>query len=52
MELIRGDVSSRLGASLANAFLFDLQAMDVLKPGLDVGQIMLDKCKLIEKRIE
>jgi hypothetical protein len=46
MELIRGDVSSRLGASLANAFLLDLQAMNVLKPGLDVGQIILDKCKI------
>lgn len=46
MELIRGDVSSRLGASLANAFLLDLQAMDLLKPGLDVGQIIMDKCKI------
>ena len=46
MELIRGDVSSRFGASLANAFLLDLQAMNFLKPGLDVGQIILDKCKI------
>lgn len=46
MELIRGDVSSNLGASLANAFLLDLQAMDLLKPGLDVKQIIVDKSKI------
>jgi hypothetical protein len=46
MELIRGEVSSRIGASIANAFLLDLQAMDVLKSGLDVGQIILDKGKI------
>jgi hypothetical protein len=43
MELIRSDVSSNVGASLANAVLLDLQAMDLLKPGLDTQQIIIDK---------
>ena len=46
MELIRGDDSSSLGASLANAPLLDLQAMDLLKPGFDVEQIIVDKLKM------
>lgn len=46
MELMRGDVSSRLGASLANALLLDLQSMDLLKPGLDVKDILTDKSKI------
>ena len=46
MELIRGDVSSTLGACLANAFLLDLKAMDLLKPDLDVKQIIVDKSKM------
>lgn len=44
MELIRGDVSSSLGASLA--LLLDLQAMDLLKPDLDVKHIIVDKWKM------
>ena len=46
MELIRSDVSSNLGANLANAFLLDLKAMGLLKPGLNVKQIYLDKSKI------
>ena len=46
MELIRGDVSSSLGASLVNAFLLDLQAMHLLKPGVNVQQIIADKAKI------
>ena len=43
MELIRGNVSSNLGASLANALLLDLQTMDLLRPGVDVKDVALDK---------
>ena len=46
MELIRGNVSSNLGASLANALLLDLQAMDLLRPGVDVKGVALDKSKI------
>ena len=46
MELIRGNVSSNLGASLANALLLDLQAMDMLRPGVDVKGVALDKSKI------
>ena len=49
MELIRGNVSSNLGASLPNAPLLDLQAMDLLRPGVDVKDVVLDKSK-IERR--
>ena len=45
MELIRGNVSSNLGASLANALLLDLQAMDLLRPGVDVKDVALHKSK-------
>ncbi|CAI9720747.1 Hypothetical predicted protein [Octopus vulgaris] len=43
MELISGDVSSSLGASFANALFLDLQAMDLLKSGLDVKKIMINR---------
>ena len=46
MELVRSDVSSNIGASLANAFLLDLRAMDLLKPGLDISTIIVDKSKI------
>lgn len=46
MELIRGDVSSNLGASLGNALLLDLKAMNLLSPSVDVQQILIDKSKL------
>ena len=44
MELIRGDLSSNLGASLANALLLDLDAADLLKH--PVSSILLDKSKI------
>ena len=44
--MIRGDVSSNLGASLANAFLLDLQAMGLLNPSVDIKNIILDKSKI------
>ena len=52
MELIRGDISSNLGANLGNAFLLDLQAMNLLKPDLDLKQIFLDKSKIDREKIE
>ena len=46
MELIRGDISSNQGASLANALLLDLKAMKLLDSSVDVKQIIIDKSKL------
>ena len=46
MELVRSDVSSNIGASLANAFLLDLRAKGLLKPGLDINTIIVDKSKI------
>ena len=46
LELVRGDISSNLGASLANAFLLDLRAMDLLIPNTDMKNIYMDKCKI------
>ena len=46
MELIRGDVSSNLGASIANGFLLDLQDMGLLHPNLDLDNIIIDKSKI------
>lgn len=46
MEIIRADVPSRFGASLANTFLLDLRIVDLLETGLDVVQIIMDECKL------
>ena len=46
MELIRGNVSSNLGASLANALPLDLQAMDLLRPGVHVKDVALHKSKI------
>jgi len=46
MELIRGDVSSNLGACLANAFLLDLQDMGFLNPSIPLKDIILDKSKI------
>lgn len=45
MELVRGDVSSRLGANLANALFKDLEAAGYLTPK-DVEDIILDKSKV------
>ena len=46
MELIRANVSSNLVPSLANALLFDLQDMDLLRPGVDVKDVVLDESKI------
>ena len=46
LELVRGDISSNLGASLANALLFDLRAMGLLIPNIDIKNIYMDKYKI------
>jgi hypothetical protein len=46
MELIRGHVSSNLGAALANAFLQDLEVMNLLKTGIDAKHLLVDKSKI------
>ena len=50
-ELVKGDISSNLGASLAHALLFDLRAMGLLIPNIDIKNIYMDKCK-IEQRLK
>ena len=51
LELVRGDVSSNLGASLANGLLLDLRATGLLIPNIDIKNIYMDKCK-IEQRLK
>ena len=46
LELIRRDISSNLGASLANALLLDLKAMGLLIPNININNIILDKYKV------
>ena len=46
LELVRGDISSNLGASLANALFLDLRAMGLLIPNIDIKNIYMDKCKI------
>nr|XP_047142916.1 uncharacterized protein LOC124817150 [Hydra vulgaris] len=46
LELIRADVSSRIGASLGNAFLLDLQATGLLVPNLNLNTVFIDKSKI------
>ena len=45
-ELVRGDISSNLGASLTNALLLDLKAMGLLIPSININDIIIDKCKV------
>ena len=46
LELIRGDISSNLGASLANALPLNLKAMGLLIPNININDIIIDKCKV------
>ena len=46
MELVRGDVSSRLGASLGNALILDLRAMGLFKSSVNLKQSFMDKSKI------
>ena len=44
MECVRGEISSRSAAAIGNAILHDIK--DLLKPGVSLSTIMLDKCKM------
>ena len=46
LKLVRGDISSNLGASLANVLLLDLKAMGFLIPNININDIITDKCKV------
>ena len=45
-ELVRRDLSSSLGVSLANALLLDLKAFGLLIPSININDIIIDKCKV------
>ena len=51
LELVRGDIFSNLGASLAYALLLDLRAIGLFIPNIDIKNIYMDKCK-IEQRLK
>ena len=46
LKLVRGDISSNLGASLANTLLLNLKAMGLLIPNININDIIIDKCKV------
>ena len=46
LELVRGDISSNLGASLANALLLNLKVMGLFIPNININDIIIDKCKV------
>ena len=51
LELVRGDIFSNLGASLANALHLVLRAIGLFIPHIDIKNIYMDKCK-IEQRLK
>ena len=51
LELVRGDIFSYLGASLAHTLLLDLRAIGLFIPNIDIKNIYMDKCK-IEQRLK
>ena len=51
IELVRGDIFSNLGASLAYALLLDLRAIGLFIPNIDIKNIYMDKYK-IEQRLK
>ena len=51
LELVRGDIFSNLGASLAHALLLDLRAIGLFIPNINIKNIYMDKCK-IEQRLK
>ena len=51
LELVRGDIFSNLGASLAHTLLLDLRAIGLFIPNIDIKNIYMDKCK-IEQRLK
>ena len=44
MELIRGDLSSSLGAAFGSALLFDIKHL--FQPHVDINEILIDKSKI------
>ena len=50
LKLVKGGISSNLGASLAHTLLLDFRAMGLLIPNIDKKNIYMDKCK-IEQRL-
>ena len=46
LELVRGNKSSNLGASFANALQLNLKAMGLLIPNININDIIIDKCKV------
>ena len=51
LSLVRGDIFSNLGASLAHALLLDLRAVGLFIPNIDIKNIYVNKCK-IEQRLK
>ena len=44
MEIVRGEISSPAAAALGNALLLDIEHL--LKPGVKISQLLLDKSKI------
>ena len=51
LELVRCDIFSNLGDSLAHALLLDLRVIGLFIPNIDIKNIYMDKCK-IEQRLK
>ena len=49
LELVRGDIFSNLGASLALALLLDLRAIGLFIPNIDIKNIYMDKFKIDQR---
>ena len=49
LQLVRGDIFSNLGASLAHALLLDLRAIGLFIPNIDIKNIYMDKCKIKQR---
>ena len=48
MELIRGGLSSSLGAALRNALLFDIKHL--FQPHVDINEILINKSKTVSAK--
>ena len=48
MELIRGGLSSSLGAALRNALLFDIKRL--FQPHVDINEILINKSKTVSAK--
>ena len=49
LELVRGEIISNLGASLAHVLLLDLRAIGFFIPNIDTKNIYMAKCKIEER---